>query len=437
MTEKPKVSDLLRNVRRRTPRTGLVVLLGLVLAGCASDAPLDTLKPKSDVANEIWDLAFPVFIVAGVVLVLVCGAVLWLSLKNRVKTYEGDHEFPPQVAHNNTLEIAWTIGPAVVMAIIAVLTLTTHFAINDDEAAAVELEVHGEATTWDPTIVVVGQQWWWEYRYYLTEDIQANELEDPRNLPPADIVTAGQFAIPIGVEVDLIITSRDVIHSHWIPALNGKRDAVPGRFQPWKIEADDPGVYFGQCTEFCGLSHSRMRMQTLAMTEADFQDWIDMQMSPATFDDELQTYVDTFRDGEATTVPDDASAALRGLDVFNGQCASCHLVDGFNELVDDGAETVSGSAPNLTHLMSNTTFAGGILNLYNPNGSVNVDDLAVWIRDPDAVKDNRADGLADGALPRGMPDRNLTERQIDDVIAFLSTLGPAPSDALIQATEVE
>ena len=74
---------------------------------------------------------------------------------------------------------------------------------------------------------------------------------------------------------------------------------------------------------------------------------------------------------------------------------------------------------------------------YNPDGSVNVDDLAVWIRDPDAVKDNRADGLADGELPRGMPDRNLTERQIDDVIAFLSTLGPAPSDALIQATEVE
>ncbi len=432
------MSDPVTKPRRRVPRLGFVLLLGLVLAGCASDAELDTLQPRSGVADEIYDLALPVFIIAGVVLTLVCGAVLYLGIKNRVATYEGDDEFPEQISHNNSLEIAWTIAPAIVMAVIAVLTLQTHFSINSTEANAMTIEVAGETVEWEPTIVVVGQQWWWEFRYYLDgTQITADDLENPWDLPPADIVTSGQLAIPTGEEVELIVTSRDVIHSFWIPQLNGKRDAVPGRFSPWKIEADDPGVYFGQCTEFCGLSHSRMRMQTIAMTPSDFQDWIDMQMAPASFDDELQPYVDAFRAGEPATVPDDASAALRGLDVFAGQCASCHLVNGFNDLTYDGAETVSGSAPNLTNLMSNTTFAGGILNLYNPDGSFNRDDLARWIRDPAAVKDNRADDLPDGEMPRGMPDRNLTERQIDDVIAFLETLGSSPGDEIILATEVE
>ena len=127
----------------------------------------------------------------------------------------------------------------------------------------------------------------------------------------------------------------------------------------------------------------------------------------------------------------------RGLDVYNAQCASCHLINGFNDLTYDGAEVVSGSAPDLTHLMSRTTFAGGILNLYNEDGTVNVDDLSRWIRDPNEVKENFANDLPDGQLPRGMPNRNLTERQIDDVIAFLVTLGPNASPEMIQATEVE
>ena len=432
------MSDM-SNFRRRLPGAGVVVLLGLVLAGCASDAELDTLEPKSETADQIWGLAWPVFLVAGVVLVAVCGGILWLALRNRVASYDDD-EFPPQISHNNTLEIAWTIIPAVIMVIIAVATVVVHVAINRDEAAAIEIEVEGETQMWDPTIVVVGQQWWWEYRYYFDEfdvDTSWEELQDPRDLPPADIVTSGQFAIPTDVEVDLVITSRDVIHSHWIPALNGKRDAVPGRFSPWKIEAYEPGVYFGQCTEFCGLSHSRMRMQAVAMDDAEFQEWVDVQMSPATFDDELQSYVDQYRETGAGSLPDDPSQLLRGLDVFVTQCASCHLVDGLNDLTYDGAAVVSGAAPNLTHLASRTTFAGGILDLYNEDGTFNRDDMAAWIRNPEDVKANFANDLPDGQLPRGMPTLGLTERQIDDVLAFLQTLGPRPTDEHIAATEVE
>ena len=235
-----KVSDLKIARRRRWPE-GLILGLALALAGCASDAELDTFQDRSDTARQINDLAIPVFIVGGVVLVLVCGAILWMAIKNRVPSnnaYEG--EFPTQVSHNNRLEIGWTIGPAVLMAVIAVATLVTHLAINSTEANAIEVQVDGHAETWEPRVVVVGQQWWWEYRYYLTEDITTEDLGDPWNLPEADIVTAGQMVIPTGQEIELIITSRDVIHSHWIPALNGKKDAVPGKYTPWKLEADEP-----------------------------------------------------------------------------------------------------------------------------------------------------------------------------------------------------
>jgi len=397
---------------------GLVVPLGLVLAGCASDAELDTLNPQSETARQIDGLLDPVLAIAGVVLVLVCGAVAWLGWRNRVADYDGENDdFPEQVTHNNTLEIGWTIAPAVIMVIVAVLTITTHIAINDTEANAIEVDVAGEAHSWEPKIVVVGQQWWWEFRYYFGEDVTADSLGDPRNLPPADIVTAGQMIIPAGEEVELLVTSRDVIHSFWIPALNGKRDARPGFFAPWKIEADAPGVYFGQCTEFCGLSHSRMRMQTVAMDGADFQSWVDDQMAPA-------------------SAPS-SDAALRGQDAFVANCSGCHLVTGVNDDTYDGAPVESGSAPDLTHLASRTTFAGGILHTYNDDGSFNRDDMAAWIRNPAAVKDNAANDLPDGTLPRGMPALGLSERTISDLVAYLETLGPRPTDEIIAASEVD
>lgn len=410
-----------RHKRRFWPQ-GLILGLAVALTGCAADAELDTFQDRSETARQINELVYPVFIVAGVVLALVCGAILWMSIKNRVpadKDYEG--EFPAQVSHNNRLEIGWTLGPAAIMTVIAVFTLVVHLAINSTEANAIEVEVDGRVETWEPRVVVVGQQWWWEYRYYLTQDVTTEDLGDPWNLPEADIVTAGQMVIPTGEEVELIITSRDVIHSHWIPALNGKKDAVPGMYTPWKLEADEPGVYFGQCTEFCGLSHSRMRMQAVAVAPGEFQDWIDAQTAPAVMP------------------TDDAGAAYRGVEVFTNYCASCHLIRGLNQDSYDGAEVVSGAAPDLTHFASRTTFAGGIFNLYNTDAerTLNDDDLAAWIRNPNDVKENYADDLPEGSLPRGMPDMGLSERQIDDVIALLATLGPRPTDEQILATEVQ
>ncbi|MBT5205735.1 MAG: cytochrome c oxidase subunit II [Acidimicrobiaceae bacterium] len=399
----------------RILRTGRpAALIGgalLALAGCAADAPLDTLKPQGPISRSIDSLSDPIFLIAGIVFVLVFGAsgLIWWKFRDDHST----DEFPPQVHGNFRLEIAWTIGPAILMAAIGVFTLFSHFELNGEDRTDIVINVDGTATSWDPEIVVVGQQWWWEFRYYF-DGLDGVDLSDPRHLPPADIVTANQMVIPVGSEIGLSVTSRDVIHSFWIPALNGKRDAVPRRVSPWKIEADVPGFYFGQCTEFCGLSHARMQMQTVAMTPVDFQAWVDEQMQPA-------------------AEPADA-AAQRGLAVFEGQCTRCHVVNGINGAIDDqpskGADLVANAAPNLTHLMSRTTFAGGIFDLYEPDGSLNRTQLEAWLRNAPAEKPAYAEGR------RGMPAMGLSEGQIDDVVAYLQTLGAKPDMEIIAATEV-
>jgi cytochrome c oxidase subunit 2 len=399
----------------RILRTGRpAALIGgalLALAGCAADAPLDTLKPQGPISRSIDSLSDPIFLIAGIVFVLVFGAsgLIWWKFRDDHST----DEFPPQVHGNFRLEIAWTIGPAILMAVIGVFTLFSHFELNGEDRTDIVINVDGTATSWDPEIVVIGQQWWWEFRYYF-DGLDGVDLSDPRHLPPADIVTANQMVIPVGSEIGLSVTSRDVIHSFWIPALNGKRDAVPRRISPWKIEADVPGFYFGQCTEFCGLSHARMQMQTVAMTPVDFQAWVDEQMQPA-------------------AEPADA-AAQRGLAVFEGQCTRCHVVNGINGAIDDqpskGADLVANAAPNLTHLMSRTTFAGGIFDLYEPDGSLNRTQLEAWLRNAPAEKPAYAEGR------RGMPALGLGEGQIDDVVAYLQTLGAKPDMEIIAATEV-
>ena len=387
------------------------VLVGgalLALAGCAADAPLDTLKPQGPISRSIDSLSDPIFIIAGIVFVIIFGAsgLIWWKFRDDHST----DEFPTQIHGNFRAEIAWTIGPAVLMAAIGVFTLFGHFELNGEDRHDIVLNVDDVSISWDPEILVVGQQWWWEYRYYF-DGLDGIDLSDTRHLPPADIVTGTQMVIPTGQEIELKITSRDVIHSYWIPALNGKRDAVPGRVSPWKLEADDPGVYFGQCTEFCGLSHSRMRMQVVAMTPEDFQAWVDRQIQPA--------------------VAPESEAAIRGRATFEAQCTRCHVVNGLNDEDFKGADLESNAAPNLTHLMSRTMFAGGIFNLYEPDGSLNRTQLEAWLRNAPAEKPAYAQGR------RGMPNMGLDEGQIDDLVAYLQTLGESPTLKIIAASEVD
>ena len=124
------------------------------------------------------------------------------------------------------------------------------------------------------------------------------------------------MVIPAGQQVVLNITSNDVIHSFWIPALNGKADAVPGQGHEWKIEADNPGIYRGQCTEFCGLSHANMRMLVRALPADQYKQWVANQQK-----------------GHAEDPTD--PTALAGKKLWIAQCGYCHQIKGVDVAVAD------------------------------------------------------------------------------------------------------
>ena len=440
--------------RFQAPRLALALVttlaLSVVLSSCASHAELDTLKPKGKISREVNNLITPVFVVAGIVLLLIGGATLYMIKRFGVKSYE-EGDFPEQVHGNTKLEIGWTIVPALILAVVAVGTVSVLQDQNHyDKKNAL-------------SVVVVGQQWWWEYRYYdggfdpakdydpgIDIRVDAVQNHDGKVEKHPVVITPTQLVIPTNREVDLYISSRDVIHSFWIPALNGKRDAVPGRIAPWKIEADGPGVYFGQCTEFCGLSHSRMRMQVVAMDPADYDTWLTQQKVPATAPTaEGQKWLDQQKaitaksfdpkaDPSKLIAAPTASAADRGMVIFRGQCSRCHLAAGIDEDLNNGTANVDGkpqqvsnAAPNLTHFSSRTTYAGGIFNLYNADGTLNQPQLEAWLRNPPKEKDAYAQGN------RGMPNLGLSEDQINDLVAFLTGLGQKPTQDIIAKTEVQ
>jgi cytochrome c oxidase subunit II len=382
-----------RSPRLRALGVGLLVLL--VTVGCAGDAPLDTLDPQGPEARSIDNLLAPVMLIAGVVFLFVELGIVYLVIRfrRRKKDVLGaeDEELPAQTHGNLVLELGWTILPAVILAFVAVGTLTTLFDLAEEPENALEIDV-------------VGQQWWWDFQYDTNGDGEY------------DFRTPNEMVIPAGVPVELDITSLDVIHSFWIPALNGKRDAVPNRHHPLTLEADEPGTYWGQCTEFCGLSHANMRMRVIALPQEEYDAWLENQLEPA----------------EAAS--GDAAA---GEEIFSSTCTSCHQVRGLNDDYS-GAATVSGTAPDLTHLMSRSTFAGSIFRLYAQaddedlhdfytnlaeEGSFNRVQLEAWLRNPPGEKPMYADtATLDGALPRGMPNLELSEEQIDQLVAYLQTL---------------
>ena len=197
---------------------------------------------------------------------------------------------PKQTHGRPALEIGLTILPALILIGVAIPTVGTLMALSktDDTQCYVN---------------VTGQQWWWEMDYPPQDG--CGGIDTP-------IVTSGQMVIPTGDQRARAGTSRDVIHSWWIPRLNGKRDMVPGRVQTVRIEADKPGIYAGQCTEFCGLSHANMRMEVVALDRGRLRD---VEGEPA----------------RAVRAAGGGHAGRRGEQTFIAQCSRCHQVDGLLE----------------------------------------------------------------------------------------------------------
>jgi cytochrome c oxidase subunit 2 len=378
-----------RTPRRRRGALALALPLALLLGACAPDAPQDTLEPKGPIARQIDDLSNPVFLVAAVVFVIVEFGTLAMVLRFRKRRHESDDDLPAQTHGNTKLEIGWTVLPAAILAVVAVGTIGTIINISSRDDAAM-------------TVRVEGQQWWWRYTYDVDGD---GRFEDEEPSTGTDLV------IPAGVDVELELQSNDVIHSFWIPALNGKRDAVPGRSHTLTLNADEPGTYVGQCTEFCGLSHAYMRQRAVALPQDEFDDWLDNQATEA---DE----------------PEEGTDAALGAELFTTQCSRCHVARGINDeqWADEGDTTlVAGEGPELTHFATRGAFAGGTFDLWEDldgdeiveydeiGGELNRIDLEAWLRNPPRQKPMAPEA-------RGMPNLQLQEEQIDQLVAFLQTL---------------
>lgn len=209
-------------------------------------------------------------------------------------------------------------------------------------------------------VQVVGHQWWWEFRY-----------------PDLGIVTANELHVPVGEVVRFELESADVIHSFWVPQLAGKTDAMPGRQTQTWFRVDEAGIYQGQCAEFCGTQHGQMRFQVVAESPEAFDAWAEQQAAgPVEVTDEL---------------------AQRGQELFvQSACVGCHTIQ--------GTQAQGQTGPNLTHVGSRRTLAAGVLENTPEN-------MARWIRNPQEVKPGNL-----------MPNLNLTQEEVDALVAYLQSL---------------
>lgn len=307
---------------------------------------LETFGPRADPVTALaWGLIVLSCAVCAIVAVLVLAGVL----ARRSRAGE------PASIRRGQGALAWVWGGVAVSAVALLACLVWTVQV----LAAIDSPPTRPALT----IEVTGHQWWWEARY----------LSDR---PDQVFTTANEIHVPVGRPVLIKLASADVIHSFWVPALTGKTDTIPGRTNVSWLQADRPGVYRGQCTEYCGEDHALMAFYVVAQPPAAFEAWRRGQL--------------------ATPAAPAAPQAVRGAALFQDHCSVCHRVAGTD------ADGVVG--PDLTHLMSRSTIASGIL----PNTGA---DLAGWVSDPQALKPATR-----------MPPTNLSGPDLHAVVAYLETL---------------
>lgn len=327
-----------------------LALCVLLLQGCAGWQ--SALDPKGPAAGELaWLIWFFTALCAVVWVLVMIALVAPLVMRSR----PGDEPLLlDEAAERRKMRVvAFAVGLTAI--ILIGLTLLSFFA-NRTLAA-----IGSEAAL---TIRVTGHQWWWEVRY---EDATPSRI----------LTTANEIHIPAGEPVRLLLTSTDVIHSFWIPSLAGKLDLIPGHMNVLDIKADKPGVYRGQCAEFCGAQHANMGTFIIAEPRPNFDAWLNDQLQPA----------GAPASGEAKA----------GADLFlKRPCVMCHRIGG----------TPAGGtvAPDLTHIASRKTLAAGTLTMSRGN-------LAAWIADPQGIKPGSH-----------MPVADLNGDELNAIVAYLEGL---------------
>jgi cytochrome c oxidase subunit 2 len=295
------------------------------------------LHPASDAAGEIHQLTIILILGAAAILVLVLALAAYGALSGPRKASAGP----------------WVIGggivfPATVLAALLVHALQVGRALSAPPARPAEIEI-------------TGKTWWWEIRYLapgagtLPGNVctAANRAAwEPRGDAAVTAVLANELYIPVGRPVEIALKSDNVIHSFWVPALAGKVDMIPGRTTRIVVEAREPGVYRGQCAEYCGAQHAWMAFHVIAVPEEEYRRWLASQAAPA-------------REPRRADLQQGRDAFLKG------GCGACHAVRG------TPAEGTLG--PDLTHVGGRRSIAAGRLD--NHAGT-----LAGWIADPQSIK---------------------------------------------------
>jgi cytochrome c oxidase subunit 2 len=323
-------------------------MYAIVLADQAQN--LSIFDPAAQPAEAIRSLSFLVLAISAFIFIVVEGILLYSVVRFRDKTPADAKSAgtgpavtePPQVYGSKPIEIAWTAAPALIVFVLVLVTARTLWEVIIDPPQPRP----GDQTLF---VTVIGRQWWWEYRYdyYNGEKLgftTANELHFP--------VSAAGVPRP----VYLTLKSADVCHSYWVPRLAGKTDLIPGRTNSMWFQTETPGLYLGQCAEYCGTQHANMLLRVYADTPEKFGRWLENEAK------------------DAPRILEDAPREVKdGQEVFLSQsCINCHRVR--------GTPAKGTYAPDLTHLMSRQTLASGMV----PNKTA--EDLRKWLDDPQEVK---------------------------------------------------
>jgi cytochrome c oxidase subunit II len=321
----------------------------------ASGLRHDALAPAGAQAARIADLWW---ILAGVcagvfVLVMIALAIaVWRAPRGRVEsggTIEDDPARDSRAARR--------VGFAVAVSALLLVALLAASVITDRALATLPLQ---DAVN----VSITGHQWWWDIRYDDAE-------------PSRAFSTANELYVPVGRPVVATLTADDVIHSFWVPSLDGKKDLIPGRTSTIRFQADQPGRYRGICAEFCGWQHAHMYFEVIAVPQDQYDAWAEAQRKPA-------------------AEPAD-DAAKRGRDLFlSGSCMMCHAIQ--------GTTANAHHAPDLTHVASRTRLAAGTIDNTPEN-------LAAWISDPQKIKP----GV-------NMPANPIAHEDLQALVAYLQTL---------------
>jgi cytochrome c oxidase subunit II len=318
-------------------------------------SPTSVFDPAATPARWEFGLSMLVLGVTAGIFVVVGGLLLYSVVRFRYRESDSKRE-PPQVYGSTQIELSWTVIPIL---IVVMLFLSTTRVILDTQAAP------KPSNALDVT--VIGHQFWWEYRYPKLGVVTANELHIPVSDPAKPTRTY------------LTLLSADTDHSFWVPRLAGKTDLIPNRVNTMWIDPQQPGLYLGQCAQYCGTQHAKMLLRVYAQSPEDFTAWIKQQQISATAD--------------LSGNP----AAMDGQTVFmHSACINCHTIA--------GTVATGRFGPDLTHLASRDTIASGPVKNTPEN-------LRQWIADPNSMKP--------GVL---MPSMHLNDHDLDVITAYLATL---------------